>query len=225
MALASLAGPVDGGGLLSRQRRRSDREDQRENSRTHCQVAGVGERSRRAPGARPPPVTSDQEAGNPDGCGHPPVRSASTAALPNVLAIAPPAESNRAARTRCPARSKKNRKASSRTAIQTAPMDTTRAKTDAASQPDEPGGSGRGKPAPGRVERRNVPGLEDLDLRHHPVAEQRGWREMWQRSSALTTCRASASSARHFGATLDVRHERSDAESGLAVEELIDFVW
>jgi hypothetical protein len=27
------------------------------------------------------------------------------------------------------------------------------------------------------------------------------------------------------GAAFDVRHERSNAESGLAVEELIDFVW
>jgi hypothetical protein len=26
-------------------------------------------------------------------------------------------------------------------------------------------------------------------------------------------------------AVLDVRHERSDAESGFAVQELIDFVW
>ncbi|HEX5072230.1 MAG TPA: hypothetical protein VFW03_03450 [Gemmatimonadaceae bacterium] len=70
-----------------------------------------------------------------------------------------------------------------------------------------------------------MPGLEDLDLRHHPVSEQRGWRKMWhalERAYHLP-------SVGQFGATrcavLDVRQERSDAESGLAVQELIDFVW
>jgi hypothetical protein len=28
-----------------------------------------------------------------------------------------------------------------------------------------------------------------------------------------------------LGAALDVRHERRDAESGFAVQELVDFVW
>jgi len=70
-----------------------------------------------------------------------------------------------------------------------------------------------------------VPRLEYLDLRHHPVSEQRGWRKMWHALERVDHL----PSVRQFGTTLwavlDVRQERSDAESGFAVQELVDFVW
>src|SRR5829696_3249311 len=133
---AARRGRLNSRGLLSHQRSPGDREDQRQNGQTH----GNQVRRRRAVAkiALRPTAASTTSARNPvipTAAVMPPTRRAVTAASPNVLAMALPTASNRATRTRCPARSKKNRKASSRTAVQTAATDTTSATTAVAAIP------------------------------------------------------------------------------------------
>jgi hypothetical protein len=89
---------------------------------------------------------------------------------------------------------------------------------------NEPGWPRRRKPSFSRVEGRDVPRLEYLNLRHHPISEERGRRKMGEpleRAHHLPSLRQLGATLR---AVLDVRNKGGDAESGFAVQELVDFV-
>jgi hypothetical protein len=70
-----------------------------------------------------------------------------------------------------------------------------------------------------------VPWLEHLHLRHHAVGEQWRGREVRQALERVDDLPRLSELGAALGAGLDVRQERGDAESGLAVQELVDFVW
>ena len=69
-----------------------------------------------------------------------------------------------------------------------------------------------------------MPGLEDLDLRHDAFGEQRRRREVRQPLEGAHDLARLRELGPTFRACLDVRLERGDAESGFAIQELVDFV-
>jgi len=82
----------------------------------------------------------------------------------------------------------------------------------------------RRKPPFGGVERRDVPRFEYLNLRHDAVSEDRRrgkMREPLERAHHLPSFGQLGAT---FRAVLDVRNKGGDAESGFAVQELVDFV-
>jgi hypothetical protein len=70
-----------------------------------------------------------------------------------------------------------------------------------------------------------VPRFEDLNARHHALREERRRREMGHSLERAHDLPSFGELGAALSASLDVRNQRRYAESGLAVEKLIDFVW
>jgi len=90
---------------------------------------------------------------------------------------------------------------------------------------DEAGWPRRRKPPFGGVERRDVPRLEYLNLRHHAVSEDRRWGKMGEPLERAHHLPSFGQLGATLRAVLDVRNQGGDAESGFAIQELVDFVW
>jgi hypothetical protein len=69
-----------------------------------------------------------------------------------------------------------------------------------------------------------VPRLEYLNLRHDAIGEPRRRRQVREMLESAHHLPSLEQLGPANGACLDVRRQRRDAESGLAVQELIDFV-
>jgi len=86
-------------------------------------------------------------------------------------------------------------------------------------------GPGRRDPPLDRVQGRYMPRLEDLDLGHDAVGKQRRRGQVGQPLEGTHHLPGLGQLGATHGARIDVRLQRRDAESGLTVEQLIDFVW
>jgi len=90
---------------------------------------------------------------------------------------------------------------------------------------NEPGRPRDREPPPGRIEGGHVPRFEHLDLRHHALPEERGRHKVGQALERANHLPSFSQFGATFLTVLDVREEWGDAESGFAVQELVDFVW
>ena len=190
------------------------------------QVPGVDERSRRGLSARPQPGPRGRGSWLPQR--RPPSRQREAHRRRRCRTCS--RSRRRASRT--PRRGRAGRRGRRRTgtrraALPSRPRRRTRssAKTDAAASPMSRAGRDAGSQRFAVSSAETCQGSKTWTCVITRSLKSGDGAKCGRRSRALTTCRASASSARHFGQFSTCAMERSDAESGFAVQELVDFVW